>query len=108
MLFTQLIVLLSSQHTKRTMLEIFVRRREMEDQLIDNCKICYDRTMENVQTHLDLAKKMKARGLEDLRQNVLLVQQHRADTERLFSRDTIQNLKFCQVYLCTLTHTFSH
>ena len=78
----------------------------MEEQLIEHCKYLYDQTMDNVKTCLTLANEMKARGLEDLKLSVSLVQQHRTDTRRLFSRDRLANLQFCKVrYVYVLRYT---
>ena len=80
----------------------------MEEKLINHCTYLYDRTMENVKACLDLANEMKTRGLEDLRLSVSLVQQHRVDTRRLFSRDRLADLKFCKVCVrCANTRTRS-
>ena len=87
------------QGTKRTELETYVMRNNMEIQMIDHCHDLINRTKANVMTCLDRAKQMQFQGIQDLKTAVAMVNEHRENTMRLFGRTTYSRLKRCQVYV---------
>ena len=71
----------------------------MEDQLEEQCLNLYNRMKMNVNDCLSRAREMQHRGLQDLEKAVTALESYRRNTRRLYSRDTMRNLKRCQVYL---------
>ena len=77
----------------------------MESQLEEQCLNAYNRMTMNVHDCLDRAREMHHRGLQDLKAAVTTLESYRHNTSRLYSRETMRNLKRCQVYLCVRVFT---
>ena len=82
-----------NRHTKRTDLEVETRREVYESKLVELCNQIHERTVENMQDILALARKVQNRGIEDMQRMVSLIQDHRLDTRRLFGINRLTNLK---------------
>ena len=65
----------------------------MEEQLEEQCFNLYNRMKMNVSDCLGRAREMQHRGLQDLEKAVAALESYRRNTRRLYSRDTMRNLK---------------